>query len=134
MNQQIDELLASLRLHSEHLNKIGTPSPAATPFYELMSGGLVWTDERDTDVPSEVIWALRPLFAHRASLIKGVPDTKWLAYWATCIVIFPRWIGFLPERAKPTAQRIALLNRGQEDMLRELDGAVDADETNESAR
>lgn len=82
MSQQIDELLASLRLHAERLNKIDTPSPTATPFYELMSGGLVWTDERDTDVPSEVIWALRPLFAHRASLIKGVPDTKWLAYWA----------------------------------------------------
>lgn len=74
-----------------------------------MSGGLVWTDEKITDVPSEVIWALRPLFAHRASLIKGVPDTKWLAYWAACIEMLPRWIGFLPERAKPTAQNIALL-------------------------
>jgi hypothetical protein len=109
MSQQIDELLALLRTYAVRLNNIDTPSPTATPFYELMSGGLVWTDEKITDVPSEVIWALRPLFAHRASLIKGVPDTKWLAYWAACIEMFPRWIGFLPERAKPTAQNIALL-------------------------
>src|SRR5665213_684927 len=127
MSQQIDELLALLRAHAERLNQIDTPSTTATPCYELMSGGLVWTDERITSVPSEVIWALRPLFAHRASLIKGELDAKWAAYWAACIEMFPRWIGFLPERAKPTAQNIALLKRGDTDMLRELDAAMNAD-------
>jgi hypothetical protein len=44
MDSDLEKLINPLREFAPSLNKISEPDPAATVFYEIMSGGLVWTD------------------------------------------------------------------------------------------
>ena len=118
-------MIGPLRVHAKRLDSIDTPSPDATPFYEIMSGGIVWSDEKITDVPSEVVWALRPLFAYRASLIVGAPEEKWRAYWAECQKLFPRWIGFRADRQRQAPELVVLLKKGEAAMLRDLEAGLE---------
>ena len=107
------ELLASLQPYVARLNALSEPLPSATVFYEVMSGGLVWSDEVIRDVPTPVIWALRPLFAYRTSLILGTPQVKWSSYWNACFAMFPSWIGFRPERSVATPELLRVLKKGE---------------------
>jgi hypothetical protein len=118
MGSKLEELLVLLRAHSVRLNSISEPSPSATVFYEIMSGALVWSDEKIERVPTEVIWALRPLFGYRSSLIKGAPLQKWRPYWEECQLIFPRWIGFHADRAKSTPELLRILKLGEKKLER----------------
>jgi hypothetical protein len=113
MDAALERMIEPLRLQASRLNKISKPDPAATPFYEVMSGGLVWTDEATGDLPTELIWALRPLFAYRSSVIAGAPSEKWRPYWAGCIAMFPGWIGFLKERSEATPELLRILKKGE---------------------
>jgi hypothetical protein len=113
MDAKLQELLALLRNHAKRLDAISQPSFAATPFYEVMSGALVWSDEKIDDVPTEVIWALRPLFAFRSSMIRGAPMEKWRPYWEACVPMFPHWIGFRPERSVGTPELLRVLAKGE---------------------
>ena len=123
VDQSLKDLIGLLRSHAGRLEKISRPSPSATAFYEVMSGGLVWTDEKIQDVPTEVIWALRPLWAYRSSVICGVPAEKWRPYWDICLSLFPHWIGFLPERMKPSPELLEILKSGREGLMRDLAAA-----------
>ncbi len=125
MATDVAELLEELRRRAADLNRIDTPSPTATPFYELMSGGIVWTDEKISGVRTEVIWALRPLFAYRASLIAGMPAEKWRSYWDACQTLFPHWIGFRPDRCQPAPELLVLLKKGEAAMLRDLEAGLE---------
>ena len=125
MTPEFEKILEPLREYAKRLDRMDTPSPVATPFYELMSGGLVWSDEKITDVPSEVIWALRPLFAYRASLIVGAPEEKWRPYWNECRTLFPRWVGFHPDRQRQAPELIVLLKKGEAAMLRDLEAGLE---------
>jgi hypothetical protein len=113
MDAKLQELLEVLREHAMRLDAISEPSSTATPFYEVMSGALVWSDEKIEDVPVQVIWALRPLFAFRSSLIRGSSLEKWRPYWEACVKMFPRWIGFRPERSAATHELLHVLAKGE---------------------
>ena len=98
--------LYQLTTHAQHLNSIDTANPSATAKYELMSGALIWSDETNTDTPVYVIWALRQIFAYRTQLMidDAEPNNE---FWEKCVKLFPNWIGFLPERRKPTPELLA---------------------------
>lgn len=104
--------LRHLRTYAQHLNSINTANPFAAPYYELMSGALIWPDETNADTPVHVIWALRHLFAYRTRLMidDGEPDDT---SWDQCVTLFPNWIGFLPARRIPTTELLAEYRRGE---------------------
>lgn len=54
------------RLYARRLNRRSWRWPWVALSYEVMSGGLMWPDEPLWIAPTQVAWALRPLFAHRA--------------------------------------------------------------------
>jgi hypothetical protein len=105
------DVLSWLTEYARQLDAIDTPDPNATVFYEIMSGALIWRDETRPDTPTEVIWALRSLFAYRTYLMTNdiEPDNE---FWHKCVALFPNWIGFLPERRKPTPELLAEYRRG----------------------
>lgn len=71
---------------------------SSKPFYDLMSGAIVWTDEVVLGLPPDQMLWLRLLFRCRTNLILSEPDEKLAgiceAFQAAC----PGWIGFSPER------------------------------------
>jgi hypothetical protein len=100
--------------YADHLNRIRWPR-FGLPFYDLMSGGLVWTDETRhlfERTPTETIWALRALWAYRTSLMLGNPREELAAYWRFGLSRFPRWVGFRPARRRATARLLEIYRRG----------------------
>jgi hypothetical protein len=84
------------------LNQLPRDSQAVVR-YELMSDGLVWTDEypRSQGLGNSEIGYLRILWRFRSSLIMGSPDDKWRTYWDEGQCLFPNWPGFDPARSDP---------------------------------
>lgn len=117
MADEDNEMLTALNAHAQLLNSINRPKWFARPFYEYLSGGLVWTDE--TDVSFESINVLRPLFNHRSVLILGKNNDTWAAYWRIAHELFPKWIGFRPSRCESTPQLRKLIRAGRLKMHRE---------------
>ena len=107
MDDGFQRMIEPLRLHASQLDAISEPAPSARVFFEVMSGALVWSDEVK-DVPTKVIWSLRPLFAFRSSLILGQPEEKGRSYWDASTSLFPRWVGFVPARAEPSPQLLEI--------------------------
>jgi hypothetical protein len=119
-----------LATHADYLNAIDTADPGAVATYEILSGALIWSDEMKRDTPVYVIWALRELFNYRTHLILNdvEPDNE---SWARCVAMFPNWIGFLPERRKPTPELLAEYRRGRLSLkrcLREFDREFGTDD------
>lgn len=100
-----------LETHAAVLNAICEPDPTATPFYEIMSDALVWSDEKHPSLTSEIIFALRQLwhFRTRCILQNERIENKVVE---RCAALFPNWIGFLPERWIPTPAALAEYRRG----------------------
>jgi hypothetical protein len=100
--------------YADHLNGIHWPR-SGFPFYDVMSGGLVWTDETRRffrRTPTEVIWALRALWAYRTSLMLNEPREELAGFWQYGLARFPRWVGFRPQRRKPTPKLLEIYRRG----------------------
>src|SRR5258706_16482689 len=94
----------TLNEYSVYLNGI-RGARFGLPIYDLMSGGLVWMDETRRSfrrTPTEVIWALRALWAYRTSLMLNEPREELAEFWRYGLAHFPRWVGFCPQRRKPT--------------------------------
>lgn len=120
--------MSALREHAHHLNSIRRPRLFRKVFYELMSGGLVWTDETHGSTPREVKNSLRIIFAYRTSLLLGEPRDEFKPYWDQSLELFPRWVGFRPERRTATPRLLETYRRGNvslkkclKDMERESD-------------
>lgn len=122
------EPLSALREHAEHLNSIRRPKLFRKVFYELMSGGLVWTDETRASTPREVKNSLRLVFAYRTSLMLGEPREEFKHVWDQCLELFPRWVGFRPERRGPTPMLLETYRRGSvslKECLRDMERESD---------
>jgi hypothetical protein len=77
--------------------------PNARLSYDLLSGGLIWSDE----VPNEPIGDMlmfRYLLKWRTDIIleKVHPDV-W-QYWSAAKSAFPKWPGFAPCRCTPNSE------------------------------
>jgi hypothetical protein len=120
--------------YAAHLNGISKRRWFGFPFYDLPAGAGVWTDEtrrwpRGRRTPTEVIWALRCLWAYRTSLNLGQPREELAEYWRFGLQHFPNWVGFHPKRrvATPRLLRICRDGEAQTDKLADdLNRAADA--------
>lgn len=107
------DVLYQLEEHADHLDAISKPATSEEVFYDIMSGALIWRDETNQDTPIAVIWALRTVVAYRTSLILNEPRTELKPYWESAQSLFANWVGFLPERRKPTPELLQVLRRGE---------------------
>jgi hypothetical protein len=88
--------------------------PDASCMYEVMSGGLFWTDEITDDILLEDDnYIFRYIFAYRASLILEKEKRDFWPIWEQMAIRFPNWPGLREERRSPKLK----------DLLRERKGA-----------
>lgn len=106
--------------HANHLNGICEPARTPKVFYDMFSGGLVWSDETCDDTPFEMINALRFLFAYRTGLMLGQANPELEGYWQRANELFPDWVGFLPERRQPNSHLLEIYREGE----RQLDACL----------
>ncbi len=113
-----DELLVLLRTHSAAINSMSRRGWFARPWFDYMSGGVVWTDETRTS--GSLLDAIRPLFYHRSVLIMESADSEWADYWLTAKTLVPNWIGFHPSRCRSTPKLRRLIESGNVNLESDL--------------
>jgi hypothetical protein len=89
----------ALRQIAPKLNQLRA-DPSARVGYELMSGGLIWSDELPPlgeAEPGECT-CLRAIWRFRSSLIMGAPEDRFRPAWQEAQKLFPLCPGFLPQR------------------------------------
>lgn len=120
--------MTALQTYASHLNAICVADPHAAVDYDVLADALIWPDETVEATPFDVISALRQLRHYRTHLMLHdlEPDNE---VWRHCHGLFPDWIGFLPERRKPTPELLARYRRGEissrwclRQLKREMDG------------
>lgn len=88
--------------------------PNAYCYYEVMSGGLFWTDEI-TDYIINLLehdnYTFRSLFAYRASLILEKEVRSLRPVWEQMAIQFPNWPGLRAERRSPNLKKLLLTKR-----------------------
>src|SRR5882672_7039708 len=99
--------------HARLLNDLPF-SAEARRFYEMMSGALMWEDEK-IHFPSDELGWYRAALAYRTSLILGHPRTEFEPIWDAIKQVAPNWIGFLPERCKPSTELAEFIDQQRKD-------------------
>jgi len=92
--------------------KLNAMKPETKPecFFECMSGGLIWTDERTSwPIEADELGALRILWNYRTSLILENPRSEFEEIWNSAVSLAPKWPGFLPERREPRSDLLTLI-------------------------
>lgn len=122
--------MQALEIHAAHLNAICIPDRDAVISYDIWTGALIWSDETVESTCSEVISALCQLRHYRTHVMLHdiEPDND---VWRYCQSLFPEWVGFLPERRKPTPELRAEHRRGEISTrwcLRQLEREMDAND------
>ena len=98
-------------------------------FYEAMSGGLMWDDEKVKLPFSELGW-FRAVLSYRSSVILGVPRSQYAPIWDALQRAAPNWPGFRSDRCTAEPESIKLLNGASKRFVRNLnriDAAVSGD-------
>lgn len=86
--------------------------PDASCCYEVMSGGLLWTDEITNDILlADDNYTFRYLFAYRASLILGKENKNLRPVWEQMAIQFPNWPGLRVERRSPKLKELLLARK-----------------------
>jgi hypothetical protein len=101
----------TLRLWAEHLDGITEPS-SVEPFVDIMTDGLVWRDETIDSTPFEVISCLRFVRHYRTGIIIG-EQRRFTDIWQLARELFPLWVGFHPDRCRPSAELADLYARSK---------------------
>ncbi len=123
--------LTPFETHAMYLDAIRVADPMAQPCFEIMSGALIWTDERSADIPIELIGPLRQLwhFRTRCILQNEIIENEIVAQ---CRILFPNWIGFLPNRWIQNPAALAEYRRGNVSLrwcLRTLEAEMEQEVT-----
>lgn len=122
------EFLRTLVRYKDDLNRLIAADRDVEVFFDIMSGGLVWTDETPENMPVRARWCLRPLFGYRTALIIGEEQEENSDYWNSCQAIFPNWIGFSKERCVSNPELLQTYRRGRvslEKCLRRIERDTD---------
>lgn len=94
---------------------------AAICTYDIMAGGLVWTDEvpnpSDRGLNLRVSVYLRTVIAYRASLSLNQPRLELENNWNELKKLLPNWPGFKEDRIYGEAQRILKIHKYKETKL-----------------
>lgn len=107
-----DDLCQLLNAIADQMNSICVPDEHVSVNYDIMSGALIWSDEIPPDLWVGKIWVPRFIFAYRTSLMLGEPRIELQPVWDEALALFPKWIGFLPERREPTPDLLEVYRRG----------------------
>ena len=132
-SDSFDPYRALVREYADYLNGIRWRR-FGFPFYDIMSGAVVWTDETRhlfRRTPTDVIDVLRFLWAYRTSLMFGEPREELAEFWEYGLTHFPRWVGFRPQRRQPTPKLLRIYRKGDVSLrkcLRDLERDMDREE------
>jgi hypothetical protein len=94
------------------LNDLKSDSSAEV-FYDLMSGGLVWSDEQVTNLTREEMGCQRALFSFRSGLITNEVRERFQTIWDQARAEFPEWIGFQDSRCQPNEELGRLIHKSK---------------------
>lgn len=102
-----------IRKHREVFAKASVPDPSAAVQYDMMSDGLIWSDELPAldGVPFDDIGLVRVLWHYRAKLILGEACEEFHDIWEQAKLAFPQWMGFASERCTPTPELADLFRK-----------------------
>lgn len=103
--------MIALETHASTLDSLCEPNLSASIGYDVLADALVWSDETNDSTPVDVIHALRQLRHCRTHVMleNHKPNGD---VWRHCQTLFPNWVGFLPERQRPTPELLAEYRRG----------------------
>ncbi len=87
--------------------KVLSKTKDAKRFFDLMSGGFVWSDEKIYGLTENELGCLRAIFRYRTSLIVKEPDHRFEELWKDLKLKCPSWIGFDIERCSASDDLIA---------------------------
>lgn len=105
MANEISQMcLGLIQKHRALFAKASVPDPTAVAQYDLMSDGLIWSDELPAldGLVFEDIGLVRVLWHYRAKLILGETCEEYHEVWEQAKLAFPQWMGFIPERCTPS--------------------------------
>lgn len=96
--------LGLIRKHREVFARASVPDPSAVVQYDMMSDGLIWSDEPPAldGIEFEDVGLVRVLWHYRARLILGESCEEYREVWEQAKLAFPQWVGFASERCVPT--------------------------------
>ena len=96
-----------LELLGAKLDKLAV-DPRASMSYDLLAGGLVWSDEIPAcdlaaaqEIPFPGLGQFRALLNHRNSLILGESGKRFQDVWERALRLCPNWPGFISARQEP---------------------------------
>jgi hypothetical protein len=97
-----------LKVLAAMLDKV-TFNPQARMGYDMLAGGLYWSDEIPAWNFDELAGGqypsgfgqFRALLNYRSSLILGQPRERFGELWESASLLCPKWPGFLPNRRDP---------------------------------
>lgn len=119
-------LLAELMMIADELNRTIKDSNARV-LYDLFADALYWTDELPRGSGPEPLGysCLRPILRHRTSLIAHEGDERFLDIWTKATSLFPKWVGFSPERLRESETLRAYLQEARTESAKAMDEAFD---------
>jgi hypothetical protein len=112
-------LTPDFEVHARLLNELSF-SEKAHHFYEMMSGALMWEDEKAKLPFSELGW-FRAALAYRSSIILAQPRSEFEPIWTALKRVAPKWPGFRAERCTPSSELVDYLNQQGKKSMRSLD-------------
>ena len=89
-------------------------------FYEVMSGGVMWDDEK-ADLPFDELGWFRAILAYRTSVLLGEPRKEFEAIWNAVKEFAPNWPGFRSERCTPSSELMEFLMKSSKKTMRAID-------------
>jgi hypothetical protein len=120
MDESFTDVESELRVAAPVLNALDRLDPAATVMFDLMSGGLVWSDECPPPEQWDALGPARCLWNYRTGLILGAPPAAHDRLWRLAHEVCPRWVALHSDRVTPTPQLIevatALKARGHREL------------------
>lgn len=99
------------------------PNPSATVAFDVLSDGLVWSDEYPNDqcVSDEAELVFRYLLKFRTSALEGHPIETLAALWEDAKIMFPDWPGFDSHRTTSCPELLQLIDDGRDRQVRFFD-------------
>jgi hypothetical protein len=79
--------------------------------YDLMSGALIWSDEKANDLTVEEMGCLRAVLRFRTSIITSEPDERFRHLWTQLVAKYPDWIGFDASRCQANEELAILYHK-----------------------
>jgi hypothetical protein len=98
---------------------------SARQLYEVMSGSVMWDDEKASIPFSQLGW-FRAALAYRSSVILGKPRIEFEPVWRELQRVAPNWPGFRAERCTPNPALVEYLNTHTKNSMRQINRLDDA--------